>query len=128
FSGAHAGGAAAEPQVHALALERPAEQPRRERVLLVMDPISRVDEGDRDAVAGVDLRQLDAGRPRAEDGERARQGPRRGSLDVRPRVRLSQAREVGHTAVGADGEDDGAGLQDLVAHADPTWTVERRRA
>ena len=37
---------------------------RAARVVLVVDPVSRMDEGDRHAVAGVDLRQLDAGRAR----------------------------------------------------------------
>ena len=128
LAGAHAGRARPEPQRDAVGLQGVAEQCRRARMVLVVDPVPRVDQRDRHAIACVDLGQLDARRPRAEDRQRAGQLAGRGALDVRPRVRLAEAGEVArHPADRSDRQHDRTGLEHAVADADASRAVERGR-
>ena len=109
-------------------LQRVAEQCRRARMVLVVHPVPRVDQGDRHAIAGVDLRQLHAGRARAEDRQRPGQLASRGALDVRPRVRLGEAGQVArHATDRSDRQDHRSGLEDAVADADASRPVQRGR-
>src|SRR5207253_2573271 len=76
------------------------------------DPIVGRDEYRRHAVAGVDLRQLDAGRTGAQDNEALGQLPRRCRLAIRPRADPIEPLDVvGDRGVRADRDEDRPGLE-----------------
>ena len=118
-------------RVDAVRLQDLAEQCRDERGWSsIVDPVARMDQGDRHAIAGVDLRQLHAGRTRTED--------RRGSAatsrvevpsHVRPRVRLGEPWQVAERGSSMPtARITAPASRTLVAHADSARAVERSRA
>ncbi len=98
LAGPHPSRPRTQPERNAVSFERRGEKGGRARVLLVVHAVPRMDQRDRHVVAGVHLRKLDPGRPRPQDGQRARQLTDGSALDVRPRMRVREARKVGHAA------------------------------
>ena len=85
---------------------RPAARYAELRGMLpVVDPVARVHDGHLHAVAGVDLRKLDAGRAATQDHETIGQLPRPGSLLVGPVLDLVEPGERRDLRVRADRDD-----------------------
>ena len=125
----HGRGAHAEPEADTVTLEPFREQRGRAWMLAIVDARAWVDERGPDAVSGVDLGQLHAGRPSTEDHQGSRQLAGRGALDVGPGLRVCEAGEVLRNAADrADRQHHRSCLQCSVADPHPPGAGKSGRA
>ncbi|MEO6350605.1 MAG: hypothetical protein ABIP53_08135 [Candidatus Limnocylindrales bacterium] len=104
------------PDIDAVPSECGLECVRAARMIPGVDPIVRRHEDRRHAIAGVDLGQLDPGRPGAEDDKAARQLTGRRRFAVRPRRDAIEPRDVVRDRrVAPDRDQDGLCLEPSVA-------------
>lgn len=122
-----------EPQLDPVGGKGSGEGGRVVRVVAVVEALLRVDDRDRDAVAGEDLPELDARGAAAQDDEAPRQLAGRGRLAVRPGPDPLETGQVGDGRPASDGDDDVPGLEDRLlagrgANGHPAGADEPRLA
>jgi hypothetical protein len=109
----NADGPYAGPDVNAVPAEGRVEGRRAAGMVLGVDPLVRRDEDGRHAIAGIDLRHLDAGRACTQYDETLRQLASGRRLPVCPVLDLVEAIDVvGDRRVRADRDEDRPGAQE----------------
>ncbi len=131
-SGPGRGGPDAEPDVDAVPAEKRRDDLGVPGVLGRHEPVARLDDGDRDAEAGVDLGELAARRTAAEDEQALRQLTGQGRLAIGPRPDGVEPGQRRNLRPRADGHDDvlAADLVGpvVVPDLDPSAPDDPRRA
>ena len=124
-TGAH--GANAEPDIHAVTAQELGDRLGVAGMLGRHQAVAGLDDRDRDAEADVDLRQLAAGRPAAQDDEALRQLAGEGRLAVRPHPDAVEARQGWDLRGRADRDHDlpSVDLVDLGVVADLDMSAAR---